>query len=898
MASAETYSVLRPRDFVSFTVRSTGLQERLGANGFMEWVAVDGEGRLIVELPPQHIAETVLAAGTSTSQGRLAGPSSLHFAVPRHRAVTLSVEGVLAAMNGLALVVEPREHGKASSIELPWRLLLALERNASCRHRSASPPGGAGVTPMWHTRIMGPSSTGYSRVYPFKSLDLETPFANGTPLRTDVTKIVEGFKTTGTPVTVDRLILSTYGAWFSGTVDYPVVQWTHRAAMGRDFYVRLVKRGVLFPFGHKACVVSVSERQFDTATKTAGLAGRFALIITEPLLDYGIDARHEREFPFHRVGIEPVQVAPLDDPGTEQVHWLEAGASPVMFTIRAWSAGDSFTMRLPLLFKVADANVNAQQLEAMYARGPRSGIDAAAVTPTGVVDRFLPLVVKKNAHNVVEAVEDTKLHVQSLTFGANAISSGVKFHPRIAGLVVNLPAVKQLLGQELSTIAATLDPDVQNATSGNPPKNLLRIASKVLNFGSAEASAIAAPSMVVDRVHRTKGLAVANLPTSAEQLFDPGAMLLGIVPLGKIIGSLTDSIKPEVKWNQTPTPHASLIWKASPAKEHLSFKPASGCEVALKVEMVTVEGRQKTVTEGLITNFVIGIPTPSDFLVKLAFSQLKFRAETGKLPDTSFTITNAELGKELNFVKQLSSHIPGVGASAPTVEVTGSEIRVRYAVAVPTPLVMGLFTLQNLRLEAGLTLPLSVRPITIDFAFGTRNRPFLVTVMGFGGGGYLELGIRAGGEGSGLERFVGGIEFGASVAMDFGVAFGEVHVFGGIVFVKQGSAISITGYLRLGGSLRVLGLITVSVELTISLTFVSPNTLTGAAKLVIAIDLTFWSTSVEIECRKTFVGSDQTLADRERALAPPPVKFTVEQALGRVGSSFPWLTYCQAFAGE
>lgn len=63
-------------------------------------------------------------------QGRPAGSTSLHFIVPPGRVIPLSVEGVLAAANELELAGTPREQGKASTLELPWRLLLAVEHKA------------------------------------------------------------------------------------------------------------------------------------------------------------------------------------------------------------------------------------------------------------------------------------------------------------------------------------------------------------------------------------------------------------------------------------------------------------------------------------------------------------------------------------------------------------------------------------------------------------------------------------------------------------------------------------------------------------------------------------------------------------------------------------------------
>ncbi|MFG2934166.1 hypothetical protein [Streptomyces achromogenes] len=820
--------------------------------------------------------------------------------MPTGRVIPLTVEGVLAAMNELKLAGTPREQGKASTLELPWRLLLAVEDKARCRHPRRPATSDAGVTALWHTRVLAPYSPAYSAVFPFASLPLETPFSDSTPLADGVKKIAAlGHDHPGTPVAVDTLVLSACGAWFSGSVSYPDLEWTHRVVMGRDVYVRLLQRGVLFPFGNEASTVEVTERKFDPVTGVAGLHRTLTLVVTQPVLEYGIEQRHEREFPFHRVAIEPVLVTPLDRPASSaRAHWLTRDGRPVMFTVHASSAGDVVPLRLPLIF--AEKGTDVGDLNALYAQGgPREDAEVAPGPPTAVVDRAVPLVLRRRADKVVEAVERTEQHVRTLTLAATRIGSGTAFHPRIAGLEVLLPAVQQLLGQH-ATIRATLAREVADAAgSVSPPDVLLELPDKVpVNFAAARAAVAAAPSMAVDRIHRELGPTVANLPTDPAKLFDRGAKLLGVVPLVDIIGQVTE--RPTIIWSRTPTPRATLHWTESLTREKGPFKPLADCRVTLDVQTELVGGQPRTTTDGTVTNFAIGIPSPQEdkYLVKLGFTALKFHAESGELPKTTLVISSARLGQQLKFVQKLSSYLPGIGGKAPTVDIGSREVRVRYALAVSPPPQLGVFVLQNLLLQAGITLSLGDDPVTVDFSFGTRDRPFLVTVMGFGGGGYLELGIRAGGADSGLERFVGGIEFGAAVAMDFGVARGEVHVFGGIVFTKRGSTIEIAGYLRIGGSVRVLGLISVSVELTISLTFVEPNVLRGKARLVIAVDLTFWSTSVEITCEKTFTGSDQAVAPHDRAALTAANPSSVQHAWGPVGSSFPWHTYCKAFTRE
>jgi len=51
------------------------------------------------------------------------------------------------------------------------------------------------------------------------------------------------------------------------------------------------------------------------------------------------------------------------------------------------------------------------------------------------------------------------------------------------------------------------------------------------------------------------------------------------------------------------------------------------------------------------------------------------------------------------------------------------------------------------------------------------------------------------------------LEFGGSASIDVDLAEGEVHVFGGIYFWKRDDTMEAGGYLRCGGSLKVIGLI-------------------------------------------------------------------------------------------
>lgn len=69
------------------------------------------------------------------------------------------------------------------------------------------------------------------------------------------------------PANVERLLLTAAGGWldlhaaFEPRGGLTIEEWRHRATLGRDHYVKVVYRGVLLPFGHRASLVKVTERR-------------------------------------------------------------------------------------------------------------------------------------------------------------------------------------------------------------------------------------------------------------------------------------------------------------------------------------------------------------------------------------------------------------------------------------------------------------------------------------------------------------------------------------------------------------------------------------------------------------------------------------------------------------
>ncbi len=129
-------------------------------------------------------------------------------------------------------------------------------------------------------------------------------------------------------IKVNRFMLSSLGAWadlradFPGAPDaYKLVQWRQRGTMARDHHVKVVEKGFLFPLGHEASLVRVTERKFQRIPKgkASGQVGAFLrtrmfLVIKQPLRDYKLpDGKNfDKRFPFTTIRIKSLITPDLD----------------------------------------------------------------------------------------------------------------------------------------------------------------------------------------------------------------------------------------------------------------------------------------------------------------------------------------------------------------------------------------------------------------------------------------------------------------------------------------------------------------------------------------------------------------------------------------------------------
>lgn len=912
-----------------------------------------------------------------------------------------------------------------TALETPYRLILAPNRFGGWAHLqgpvtlpTTNPKTNASSerTELWHTRlgVMRSSKTkawvdedsDYYRTIravwspdyvkgghaphfnPSDPITIEGSIRNPFRMsldafdRDELVKLTSDFTLADTDervVRVDRLMLSSLGAWMNvrGGWDVPIAnpplsveEWRHRATMGRDHYVRVVYKGFLFPFGHRASLIKVTERKFHKTGSymTAYLRQRMYIVVRQPEKEYPAFGQKNdaRDLPFRRLRITTLVTPNLDEPSNDAVvvngsnkgqsaFWPNVLAKPFQFHIIGtdWE-GRNIEFTSPAIF-----------IENSVAYD-KPTIDAAKLNLDSKTDRSRREMRGQTiAFATPKKSGDTAFTVQTLTFTAFVPpvselpqlslqqNDQPRFYPVMKESEVEMESVKAIAG--LGGAVAIEYPETYinngfNGAAGDPNGNSGQVFAKLksvvgMMFGGAGAGTekvggLAAPNMNISGLSRLAGPVSGDLASMAKGAFDPAQFfagldvdLLGGISLMDIVKAVTgfdlsmDSLKNTLEDElvkagkqatsallaalpKSPVPAflSQIIYEAESAIDAAS-KAADAAEEAInripkEIQIIfkwdpevdsfgpfLVKGDKKdTFSLTAITTVPLTGKAPSfavnaylkNFaidlfeIITITFDLVKFSADSGAKMNVDPKIKAVEFGGPLGFVNELKEFLKFGDMFSIDIQPTGLLLNVN--IGLPD-VAVGAFSLMNINLGATLTLPFTGDPVRFRFHFCERESPFRLTIYIFGGGGFfaIELGM------DGLELMEAALEFGVSASMNIGVASGSVSVMAGIYFKMEMNngqeKISLTGYVRANGELSILGLITISVEFYLGLTWESgpPDRVWGEASVTVKVEILFFSKSFTLTVRKEFVDPP-----------PPKLKEVIEQP--------EWMEYRRAFA--
>jgi hypothetical protein len=936
------------------------------------------------------------------------------------RSVMLPAEALVLSPQVLAAMadVKPPDPDE-TAVEAPYRLMLSPNQSAGFLH-AISPVTRGKRTELWHTRlgVKGDNGHLYDRSYeyawdgdslrvvkftpgeePFDALRTvraiwspdyaaTCPTHNNYPFRASLDrhdrcelvmltsdwKIKDCLKRI---VEARRLMLTSLGAWLDTHygAELPVGQglsveeWRHIATMGRDQYVRVVYKGYLFPFGHRASLVKVTERKFERLGNQsyALLRQRMFIVVREPEKTYPAygQAHEGRAIPFRLVRVTTLITPNLGKPenspalpasySAQAGFWPMVGTEPFPFHYVAedWN-GDHSEFLAPAIF-VGVENVPGTKNSVAFDAASSDLLIQHYLLAQNDDRRTVDMRGQKVALAEPKTSGDTSLEITRLFLSAERedtartyspldmeINNQPRFYPSLdprpdkKSAEVRLSAVAQATGATGETAIVLHDAYVNNGWSGNAGEVFAAIAKDTplgLNFSADQAGGLAVPNLDIKGLSRSFGPIGGSIADFAAGGFDPAsffgdsALLFGVIPLQKIIENLFGALQipqlgQEIEKDEAGIPKAITVrygWnpqiKSWPDANKPIFEVAAGARLTLEAVLrVDLRGGPPTaIVRGSLPNFAINLVPVKDipYFIRVSFKNIGFTSQAGKKVDFTCEMGDFLFGGPLEFINTLKDIIPLTGFSDPPyLDVTSSGVTAGFSLAIPG-VGVGVFSLQNISLGAELRLPFFGPPLSMYFAFCKRESPFLLTVSMFGGGGFVGLEVNP----AGLVMVEAALEFGGNLAFDIGVASGGVYIMAGIYFKLEGSEVTLTGYLRMGGALSILGLITISMELYLGLTYQSAgNQVWGQAKVTVEIDILFFSIGVSFTVERQFSGSsssaalpDFTLAalgdqpsatptpGQLRPLHVPLVKPPAEVTCKDLMKQEDWKTYCEAF---
>jgi len=924
--------LVRPDDLLVLTVTFQGLRLSRAPTGALVLRplplvpgATPPPPRLRFDLPPQHIAEEVAHEVVDGSSGDvvledvalppravLAGPSRLVVSVASEDTpISYSADGLLRALSAGALRSGDGEPSSGdTALELPWRLLVAPPGGSALTHPSRRPPP-KGWVPLWFTEVApGPLRALHS---PDSGQDLkeDTPLPDGSRLETTLPPAARGDLVALTDRDLapraNHLALSALGAWLDARgawdeADVGLLEWEHAVDQGRDRRVKVVQRGYLYPLGHEAALMTVSERRLiapsGEALGAAVLAKRERILLRERVLTF--DEETDPACPFSEIEVLTTTTDLLDprtgEPGAGRENdppwsialdpgygfWARSGGRDVRFALRLRDRqGVDHFASIPLIFiKAGSGTSDAPWREtsawarSSWERQPsRHGL---VLGGRGV-----------SFASPVDGEQHVCLPTSRLVLAGPVTSSGERktlprrrlLRPLLKVAAARVPAFERIAGHD-GEVSVAYAPAWLARTAVDRAGVVLRFVdeagdkdeSLALRLGPDRAGAALNIGLLARGLARRFGPigaleSFADLDYTPADLFQPGSSLLGGFPLVPLLpsGSVPagdGGVVPRLV--ASPDGSASLTLScALQGATHGPMRIAPGADLTLlaRYDAVTGDTSYEARFEGLELTVMES--------VTFRYRTVSY-SSTGNAWYVDIDIEEVVAAAVMTYGEDLLKE----AASMVGVDAEFGNGLLNFAGKYPLfpSIKNGLIEFHNVDISFTTTFNLETGASDLRLGVGERHAPCLASISGLGGSGHAAVFCSSkpadivGGETP--EWDTGGVELsfggGGVLVLDLGVASGTLYATIGVLFsggVVDGSTtqIEVAGSLIMGGELTVFGCVSVSASMRLSLGIRWKGDkvdLFGRAEFHVNVTLAFVEVGVSYTVERSVQGSD------------------------------------------
>jgi hypothetical protein len=533
---------------------------------------------------------------------------------------------------------DPDTDAYATAIEMPYRVFLSPTDRGGWAHAVDAVDYGTSYAELWHTRlgvlskgsidehdaanrigraIWSPDFSGaplpeHDNIFPFRtSMDRRD--------RAEVVHLTSNYSLQdpkdspffqASPLQFERLMLTpmggylrSLGAWNpprlksnpSSANDFLTVeQWRHDAVLLRDQFVRVVYKGYLLPFAHRASLVKITERVFRPVTLSANGTTVYAaflhqymyLTLQHPRRDYPLlgQSYSGRGFAFTRVDVLTASTPPIDEPNDQTLFWPMVGGVAFPLQFKFWDQ---------------DGNTSVTSANVLFVGAGVAQVKNAAQNAIGIYHAGVPgvsdsLVSKFNGQQIAFGPStkpgDTRYNVKSITWDSDFSTANTDtlyrndlpcFAPEVGSADISSSTINRISGKNPTDTSSltTVSFYPNYLQSGFDPKAnrgevMLQVEANPLSlqFGGAngnvdKSGGLVSPDSLVVGFSRSAGpvggrsadvaapgkstiTTTSSLDIHASGNFDPAAFfgglasskILGAVKLSDVIGAFAQGI--------------------------------------------------------------------------------------------------------------------------------------------------------------------------------------------------------------------------------------------------------------------------------------------------------------------------------------------------------------------
>ncbi len=367
------------------------------------------------------------------------------------------------------------------------------------------------------------------------------------------------------PVPVKNLMLTSLGAYLDwhAFFDVPspadnflnIIEWEHLATLGRDHYVKVVREGYLFPFGHRAALVKITERKFHKQTKSAVNRQRMYIVVLEKEVLYSRTDPQNKfiKFPFQAVRVNISATPDIDNPiDSKIIDVPQSGGAMKMLAARFGGGGNTsynFYIHVGNKGFPFDLMVTDKEGFEHAVRMPLAFLENRIARDSGlmqqIINKYNPNIAYTKvsfagqdvayAESLVDG--DTAFETEWLNFGGQlypvAGEADLKFHPIMQQSSVFIKQLDEMTGSRKAAL-------IQLEDDQNEGMVFATVEGAVVDFsgGSDKAGGFLSPNMSISALSKLQGPVGGVVDDLKALTFNPDKFFEALeeFPVAKIFG--------------------------------------------------------------------------------------------------------------------------------------------------------------------------------------------------------------------------------------------------------------------------------------------------------------------------------------------------------------------------